>query len=387
MNKSRFWWSLYIPMLVILIVLALPFTRAIFVGIGARWLYMLFIAFSMTFCLTPVFSLLARRFGILDQPDDRKLHVDATPLLGGGAVFFGLIAAISANGICSPTICKILVATALLFIVGVIDDIWEISATLKLVAQLAATVLVMSAGVILDVVPVQWGWIAVCGNVMLTLTWIIGIMNAMNFFDGMDGLAAGLGAMISFFLGFIALQTYQPFLGWVAVAMMGSCLGFLPYNLKGKGRASIFLGDAGSTVIGFVLACIAVYGEWSPNSPVVALISPLLIFWVLIFDMVYITVDRIVSGKVSSVRQWLEYVGKDHLHHRLAAVIGSNKKSVMFIYLLSFSLGIGALLLRNAGPIDALLLVVQACILVGLISVLEWHGRLGANGNGGRRFC
>ncbi len=209
----------------------------------------------------------------------------------------------------------------------------------------------------------------------MTVLWIIGITNAMNFFDGMDGLAAGLSAIISFFLGVVAFQTGQPFLGWVAVAMMGSCLGFLPYNFRLKGKAFIFLGDAGSTVIGFILACVAVYGDWSESSPVVALASPLLIFWIMIFDMVHITMDRILTGKVTNFRQWIDYVGQDHLHHRLAAVLGGKRKSVLFIYLMSLCLGTSAVVLRHARPVDAILLLMQATILVVLITILERRGR------------
>jgi UDP-GlcNAc:undecaprenyl-phosphate GlcNAc-1-phosphate transferase len=215
---------------------------------------------------------------------------------------------------------------------------------------------------------------------LLTVFWIIGITNAMNFFDGMDGLAAGLGAMIAFFLGVVAFQTAQPFIGWIAVAMMGSCLGFLPFNFKIRGNAAIFLGDAGSTVIGFILACVAVYGDWAESDSIVALISPLLIFWILIFDMVHITVDRILTGKVLNFRQWIEYVGKDHLHHRLAHVLGSKKRSVVFIYLLSLCWGISAVALRNARVFDAILLILQAVIMVVLITFLERRGRL-LNGN------
>jgi UDP-GlcNAc:undecaprenyl-phosphate GlcNAc-1-phosphate transferase len=212
------------------------------------------------------------------------------------------------------------------------------------------------------------------------LFWIIGIANAMNFFDGMDGLAAGLGAVISFFLGVVAFQTGQPFLGWVAIAMLGGCLGFLPFNFRIKKSAAIFLGDAGSVVIGFILACVAVYGDWAQGNPVVALVSPVLIFWILIFDMVHITVDRILTGKVKNFRQWIEYVGKDHLHHRLANVLGGRKQSVLFIYLLGVCLGTSAVVLRNARPTDAVLLIIQACIMVVLITVLERRGRL-ANGS------
>ena len=161
---------------------------------------------------------------------------------------------------------------------------------------------------------------------------------------------------------------------------MGSCLGFLPFNFKARGNAAIFLGDAGSTVIGFILACVAVYGDWAESNTVVALISPLLIFWILIFDMVHITVDRILTGKVFNFHQWIEYVGQDHLHHRLAHVLGSNKRSVLFIYLLSLCLGISAVALRNARVIDAILLILQAAIVVVLITFLERRGRL-LNGN------
>jgi UDP-GlcNAc:undecaprenyl-phosphate GlcNAc-1-phosphate transferase len=335
------------------------------------------VSYGISFCLTPVCGGIAKRLNIVDKPDARKLHLEATPLLGGVAIFIGLIMAVYLNGICTKPVCVILMTAAVLFVTGVMDDIAEIAASLKMIIQLAVTAVVIFFGVQLRVIPEALGTLSVAGNTLLTVLWIIGITNAMNFFDGMDGLAGGLGTMIAFFLGLIAFHTSQPYLGWVSVAVMGSCLGFLPYNLKGSGRASIFLGDAGSTTIGYILACIAVYGEWASNNPVVSLVSPLLIFWVLIFDMVYITGERILSGKVANVREWLDYVGQDHLHHRLAQVIGSQKKSVVFIYLLTMCLGISALVLQNAGALDAVLLVLQAVILVVLISVLEWHGRFG----------
>jgi UDP-GlcNAc:undecaprenyl-phosphate GlcNAc-1-phosphate transferase len=162
--------------------------------------------------------------------------------------------------------------------------------------------------------------------------------------------------------------------------MLGGCLGFLPFNFRPKKNAAIFLGDAGSVVIGFILACVAVYGDWAQGNPVVALVSPVLIFWILIFDMVHITIDRILTGKVTNFRQWIEYVGKDHLHHRLANVLGGKKQSVLFIYLLGLCLGTSAVVLRNARPTDAILLIIQAFIMVGLVTVLERRGRL-ANGS------
>jgi UDP-GlcNAc:undecaprenyl-phosphate GlcNAc-1-phosphate transferase len=375
-NLRGIWWRHYIPMLILFGVAIVPQTQQFFSSMGWRWAYILFLSFVLSFCLTPVFRWIAYRFGILDRPDARKLHQEATPLLGGASVFISFLAAITINGIFSLKLGAMMIGSAALFVIGIADDIKEIPAGLKLTTQIVFTIFVMSCGIVLRVVPESLGIFSETGNVLLTLFWIIGITNAMNFFDGMDGMAAGLGAIISFFLGVVAFQTTQPFLGWIAVAMMGSCIGFLPYNLMKKGKATIFLGDAGSTVIGFILSCVAVYGDWAEGNPVVALASPLLIFWVLIFDMVYITIDRILTGKVANLRQWIEYVGKDHLHHRLAYILGGHKRSVFFIYLLSLCLGISAVVLRNARPLDALLLLVQAVILVVLITILEKRGRL-----------
>jgi UDP-GlcNAc:undecaprenyl-phosphate GlcNAc-1-phosphate transferase len=374
--------TIYLPVLISCGILVIPLVRRYFLDLGFRWLYMLLLSFVLSFCLTPLCGWLARRFHILDQPGSRKIHAVATPLLGGAAVFAAFITAVLINGIFSLKLLSILGASVLLFAVSLADDFRDISAGIKLVAQIVCAALVMGFGIVLKVIPDYLGTIAQTGNYMLTFFWIIGITNAMNFFDGMDGLASGLGAIISFFLGCVAFQTAQPFLGWIAVAMLGSCLGFLPYNFRRNGKALIFLGDGGSTVIGFILACVAVYGDWADASPLVALASPLLIFWLLIFDMIHITVDRILTGKVLNLRQWIEYVGKDHLHHRIAYALGGQKKSVLFIYLLSFCLGASALLIRNASLFDAVLLILQASIFVVLITILERRGRTLAAENG-----
>jgi len=333
------------------------------------------VSFAVSFSLIPLCSLVALRLNILDRPDGRKLHQHATPLLGGVAVFTGFLCALLFNGIFSVQLGVILAASILLFAVGVIDDVKEIPAGIKLLTQIACTVAVIASGIILRVIPDTFGTLGLIGNAILTVIWIIGITNAMNFFDGMDGLAAGLGALVSFFLGVVAFQTHQPFLGWVAVAMMGGCLGFLPFNFRIKGNARIFLGDAGSTVIGFLLACVAVYGDWAEGQPVVALVSPILIFWIFIFDLVHITIERVLTGKVLNFKQWIEYVGRDHLHHRLENALGSKKRSVLFIYLMCLCLGTSAVVLRNARPIDAILLIIQASMIVVMITILERRGR------------
>ena len=371
-GPQRYFW---LPAAMVTIALVLPPVRRWILDVGLRWSYILLISFTVSFLLTPIFGRLAHKFNILDLPDQRKVHLDATPLLGGVAVFVAFLFSLVLNGIFSVQLGIILISGTILCIIGAMDDIREMPASLKLGAQLICTALVIGFDIQLKVIPDALGLLAQVTNITLTMIWIVGITNALNFFDGMDGLAAGLAAIIAFFLGVVAFLTDQAFLGWVAVAMLGCCIGFLPYNFRIRGRATIFLGDAGSTAIGFVLACLAVYGNWSDTSPVVALISPLLIFWILIFDMIHITADRILSGKVLSLRQWIEYVGTDHLHHRIAVVVGGQKKSVMFIYLLSICFGANAVLLRRAGIGDALILLVQTVVLVILITILERRGR------------
>lgn len=368
-------WHIFLFIVLVALILLLPPTKRFFSSLGQRWFYITALSFTVSFCLTPLFRYLAIKWGLLDNPDARKIHKKATPLLGGAAVFVAFGIGILINGVYSTELFAILAASSIVFITGLIDDFKEIPASIKLFVQVVSTLLVVSFGIVLRVFPAGLGPFAQVFNIVLTFLWVVGITNAMNFFDGMDGLATGLGAILSFFLGVVAFQTDQPFLGWIAVAMMGSCLGFLPYNFRSKRSASIFLGDGGSTFIGFLLACLAVYGDWSENNPIVALASPVLIFWVLIFDMVHITLDRIVTGKIFSFKEWIEYVGKDHLHHRLSSILGGPKKAVLFIYFLSLALGISAVVLRNARTIDAILLLLQALLIVLLMTILERHGR------------
>ena len=199
---------------------------------------------------------------------------------------------------------------------------------------------------------------------------MLGITNSMNFFDGLDGLATGLTIICSSFLGILAFKIMQPYLMLLSVALAGSCLGFLPYNFGYRKPAVIFLGDAGSTFMGFMLAGMVLMGGWGGEDPIKAYAMPILIMDIFIFDMVYTTVSRIASKKVVSFNGWLEHTGKDHLHHRLTSLGLSAKQTVFFIYFLTASLGLSALVLRNGSVIDALVLLLQAVTIYLIIVVL-----------------
>jgi UDP-GlcNAc:undecaprenyl-phosphate GlcNAc-1-phosphate transferase len=353
--------------------LAIPAVRESFQLEGLRWLHILLFAFLGTGALTPLMIQAGHRWRLFDTPTDRKIHVQPTPRLGGLAVYVGFVGSVLLNSILPDWMLAVLAAGSLLLIVGVLDDILELPAWLKLVVQLCAAGIVIASGKVLTLFPA--GPLGDTANVALTLLWIVGITNAFNFFDGMDGLATGLAVLLAGFMGVVAFETNQAGLGWLAIAMIGAGLGFLPYNFRGRHPAVIFLGDGGSTFIGFTLACMAVKGNWADSSPIVSFSNPLLIFGVLIYDMVHITVERVATGRVRSVKQWLDYVGKDHLHHRLERALGSRQASVAMILLLTICLGLSALALRHAGAMEAVLLLLQAGLIVAMVTVLEVSGR------------
>jgi UDP-GlcNAc:undecaprenyl-phosphate GlcNAc-1-phosphate transferase len=340
---------------------------------GLRWLHILLFSFLLSFLLVRPIRALAHRSGIMDLPDGRKIHTAPTPLLGGSAIYLAFVGSLLANSILTPALWALLAATTAVFAVSLIDDVRPVPASLKLAIMVLGTLLIAASGISLTLFPTRTLW-GQALNILLTLFWVVGITNAMNFFDGMDGLAAGLAAIAAFFLGVISYQSQQVFLGWVAAALLGSTLGFLPYNFRPRKQATIFLGDAGSNFLGFVLASLAVMGEWATDH-LVDLVAPLLIFGVFIYDMIYITADRVVSGKVKDFRGWIEYVGRDHLHHRLAQVLGRQEHAVLFIYCLSIALSVGAMVLLMASALSAFWLTLQAVMILLMVTILERRGR------------
>jgi len=349
-----------------LLAAALPF----FARGGMRWLHVLGTAWTLSFLATPLIRKAALRWKILDRPGGHKAHSAPTPLLGGVAVFAGFSVALILNGIFTASFWLLLASAFILFLLGAADDALSLPASWKLWAQIGLAFLLVVGGFRIQVFPESHPLIWPV-NLLVSVFWIVGVTNAMNFLDGMDGLAAGLSAIISFFMGIVALRMDVPLVGWACLAMLGASLGFLPYNFRPGRKALIFLGDAGSTVMGFLLAVLAIASDWADLDPLVSLVSPLLIFGVLIFDMCYITLSRILGGQVKSFRQWIDYVGHDHLHHRFRDVLGGPARSVLFIYTLSICLGMNALLLPRLGLEGALILLGQSLLILAMVSILE----------------
>jgi UDP-GlcNAc:undecaprenyl-phosphate/decaprenyl-phosphate GlcNAc-1-phosphate transferase len=359
--------------LVIVAALLAPPTRRALENAGLAWLSLVGVAFAIAFFAVPLVRRYALWRGVLDQPAARKVHHVATPLLGGAAVYFAFAVTVLANFSFSLELKGVALGASVVVAFGILDDVADLPAWLKLAAQLAGAGVAMFCGVVVHPVP---GWIPASEplNLALTLVWMLTVTNAIQFLDGMDGLAAGLGIVAGIFFSITALQTAQPYLMFLSAALVGACLGFLPYNFR-PGGARIFLGDSGASFIGFTLAGLAVMGEWADNDPVVALLTPSLILGVPLFDIAFVSVARVVTGKVHSVHEWLAYTGKDHIHHRFAALGLSKVQSVLLIYFISATLGLSALLLARATTREAMLLLVQAGCVLAIIALLEGVGR------------
>ena len=351
-----------------------PGIRGLYFDTGLRWQYILILSFISAYFLTPFFRFLALKWDVLDRPNSRKIHDNPTPLLGGAAVYVAFTSAILVNGIFLPGMRTLLLGGTLIFMMGLIDDIFPLPAVLKFFMQVIIAVLVIIVG---NIQITSFGGAAWENplSIILTLLWIVGLTNAMNFFDGMDGLASAVSIIVSFFLGVLAFNTDQPALGWFAVALLGSCAGFMPHNFRFGKSALLFLGDAGSTFLGFMLAGLAVMGTWSKSSHFVSLASPILIFGVLIFDMAYVNLSRIKNRRARNFSELLNCVNKDHLHHRLLYLGFVRKEVVFIISTLCVCFGVSALIIMRQDSIEALLGLFQALLIIGLIVTLMLKGR------------
>lgn len=338
---------------------------------GLRWLYLFLIAMSAVFLLAPASAWLALKIGALDLPSERKVHDRPIPRTGGVAIYLAFMAALLRNQQFSREILGIMLGGTIIFVLGFFDDWKGLSARTRLFWQTAAALVVTFFGLHLSFpLSLPFGQVL---SVMLSVVWLVGIINAFNFMDGIDGLASTMGAVCALlFLG-IGWNSSQFPLSFISAALAGACAGFLRMNWR---PARIFLGDSGSTFIGFILGCLALYGSWATDNPAVAFSTPLLVLGIPIFDIIYTTVSRIRNGSVTGVREWLEYTGRDHFHHRLMKLGLDVPQTVGFIMLLNVCLGLGAWTIRHtASTAGTWLLLAQSVLIFLIVTVLMLLGR------------
>jgi len=327
------------------------------------------ISILLTYFLTPLFRKLALHFEIVDHPGTRKIHKEPIPLLGGAVICLSVI-------ICSflkPYILgkglPLLLGGLVILLVNMLDDIRGLSSRFRFFVELVVCLLMIHHGIKVSfLLPGFWGDM---GEVLITIVWFVGITNAFNYLDGLDGLAAGSACINFFYFSLVLMLTDQWQLGFLSLILLGGCLGFLPHNFK---KATIFLGDAGATFLGFMLAGIAILGEWAGNG-MVKLCVPILILGVPIFDMIFTTIIRIKEKKVTSLIEWLKYGGKDHFHHYLIYLGLTPNGAVVFIWIFTLALGLGAVMLNNDSAWEGLFTLLQNGLIFAIIGILIVVGR------------
>ena len=335
-------------------------------------LFMIFafiVSFAFTFATTPLVRRFAFKIGAIDIPkDNRRMHKKPTPRIGGLAIIFGFMVATLCFAQPSRQLYGTLAGAAIIAVMGVIDDCKNLPAKLKFVIQIIAALVVVFAGDIkIDVFTnpnflsdnpywVLPEWL----SVTLTVIWIVFITNAVNFIDGLDGLAAGVSAIMSISLVFISIRVGEYSIAILGIALMGSCFGFLPFNFN---PAKIFMGDTGSTFLGFMLATLSIQGVFKSYA-VISFAVPLLILGLPLFDALFAMIRRILRGQSPMTAD------RGHLHHRLVDMGFSQKQTVFILYAISGVLGITAVLLAESGVLRALLLVICVLILLLIGSML-----------------
>lgn len=334
------------------------------------YLYTGVMAFVLAAFLMPVMIKALRRYKVMDAVTEGKIHNVPTPRGGGIVIFTAFAIAVLVPDYRDNPMKGVMLGSFVCLIVGAIDDLrGGVPAVIKFAALTVATLIMSFFGVQLKL----FGILPL--DLFVTWLWIVGVTSAFNGIDNMDGLAGGISVIVSAMYLTIALdahfaagtETSLSWFGLLASGLIGANLGFLLYNFK---PAKVFMGDSGSFFLGFILAALGVMGEWA-DSRIVACTIPLLILGVPVFDFGYIVIARILKGETKTVRQVIEHCAPDHLSHRLVWLGFSQRRAVLFIYLMAFALGVAGIMLRNSSRgFDSVLGLMQGLAVLALIAVL-----------------
>lgn len=313
-----------------------------------------FIAVVTSLIMTPLVRKLAFKIGAVDVPkDDRRVHNKPMPLIGGLAIYIAVVFSSVFFLPIDKSLISIIAGGTIILISGIIDDIKGLSPKLKLIFQVSAGIILILGDVKVNFITNPFSnnnmlldlkWF----SIPITLFWVVGITNTLNLIDGLDGLSAGVAMISSISLMLVAGKFHNAGVIILSAIVAGACLGFLPYNFN---PAKIFMGDTGSLFLGFMLAAISIEGVMK-SVATIAIIVPILILGVPIFDTTFAIFRRLLSG------QSIMSADKGHLHHRLLNRGYSQRKTVLILYGISAIFGSFAVIIAKANSKQAVYLSV-----------------------------
>ena len=321
------------------------------------------VAAVLSYFFTPPVKNFAHKVGAIDVPKDaRRMHKKPIPRLGGLAIYGGFLCSILIFGQLDETMLCVLLGAAIIVALGIFDDVLALGAKLKFVVQIVAAAIPVCIGdlqiglftnlnPLSDTPFVHLGILAV----PVTIIWIVGITNAVNLIDGLDGLAVGVSSIAAITMLAVALLTGNMPIAITMAALAGACIGFMPYNLN---PAKIFMGDTGSTFLGYMLATVSIMGLFKFYA-VISFAVPFLILGLPIFDTANAIIRRVAAGRSPMSPD------RGHVHHKLIDMGFNQKQAVAILYAISATLGLTAVVLTSSGEVKAIVLLLA--VLVGIL--------------------
>lgn len=297
------------------------------------------IALGVAYLVTPQVKTLAGRMGALDTPSARKVHTEPIPRMGGLAIYAGFLVSVLSSVHMTWEIFGILVGGTAILAVGILDDIYQLPARVKLVGQILAAGVLILFDIKVDWLTNPFGDMIYLENLAIpfTILWVISLTNMLNLIDGLDGLAAGVSTIAAVTIFLMAVENNFWLVAVLTAALAGSSLGFLHYNFS---PAKIFMGDTGSMFLGYMLAAVSVIGTVK-SAATIALIVPIVALGLPILDTACAIIRRFTNGRP------IFKPDRGHLHHRLLDMGLTQKQVVLLLYFVSICLGLSAIVLTE----------------------------------------
>ncbi|WP_462385334.1 glycosyltransferase family 4 protein [Intestinibacillus massiliensis] len=322
------------------------------------------VAGVLAYILTPFVKRFAHKVGAIDVPkDNRRMHKVPIPRMGGLAIFIAFLCAMLIFADFDEQLLSILLGATIIVVLGIFDDIMALGAKLKFVVQIVAAAIPVCAGglkiaMFTNLNPFSENPYFNLGifAIPVTIIWIVGITNAVNLIDGLDGLAVGVSSIAALTMLAVGLLTNDMAVAVAMAALTGACIGFMPYNIN---PAKIFMGDTGSTFLGYMLATMSIQGMFKFYA-VISFAVPFLILGLPIFDTAFAITRRVLSGRSPMSPD------RGHVHHRLMDMGFNQKQSVAILYAISGTLGLAAVVLTSRGEVKAMVLVLAVIIAIAV---------------------
>ncbi len=332
----------------------------------------LVVALAISFVATPLVRRLAFTIGAVDVPrDNRRMHDHPIPRLGGLAIFLGFLISVLIFAEIDRQLRGILIGAVIIVVLGIVDDIRSLPARLKLVVQIAAALCAVLHGVMIEVInnPNLFSdnpyWVLGVWGYPISIIWIVAITNSVNLIDGLDGLADGVSTIGALTMLILAVMLQEWEISIVCGALVGACVGFIPYNLN---PAKIFMGDTGSTFLGFILATVSIQGLFKYYA-VISFLVPFIILGLPIFDTSFAFIRRILRGQSPMTAD------RSHVHHKLIDMGMNQKQAVSTLYIVSGVLGLSAVMLTttSVGKASLFILALVICGYVAVRAIFPHH--------------